>query len=71
MNEGNAEMNLPWSERVPMLSVNPGAATDEDVARLASEYMDLRKLALDAIGEFGMNDSILALKRFLERTAEE
>ena len=32
--------NLPWEERVAMLSVHPDAASRNDVARLAAELME-------------------------------
>ncbi len=35
---------LPWNERVPLLSVHPDAATSGEVAKLASELMDMRYL---------------------------
>lgn len=33
-------MSLPWSERVVMLSINPDAATRDDVAKLSADLMD-------------------------------
>jgi ribosomal protein L29 len=33
--------NLPWEERVALLSVHPDAASRDDVARLAAELMEM------------------------------
>lgn len=38
---------IPWSEKVNMLSINPDAANRNDVARMASELPDLQS-QLDA-----------------------
>jgi hypothetical protein len=38
---------LPWIERLPMTSINPDAATRDDVARMAAELMECRKVILD------------------------
>ena len=45
---------LTWTERVLMLSINPDAATREDVARLAAELMECRhelERLKDIVGE--------------------
>lgn len=31
---------IPWTERVPMLSIHPDAASREEVARMAAELME-------------------------------
>jgi hypothetical protein len=41
-------MALPWEERVVMLSINPHAASIEDIARLAADLMDA-KATIDAL----------------------
>ena len=33
---------IPWNEKVPLLSVHPDTASRQDIARLATEYMELR-----------------------------
>jgi len=36
------DMELPWDERITVLSVHPDAASRDDVARLAAELMEAR-----------------------------
>jgi hypothetical protein len=35
-------LKLPWSERVNMLSINPDAATRDDIARMAAELSEVK-----------------------------
>lgn len=46
---------LPWDEKVPMLSINPDTASPQDVARLASELMEMRQ-ALYRIYNLSLGD---------------
>lgn len=43
----NPPSGLPWTERLPMLSINPDAATRHDVARMVAELMECRKCLSD------------------------
>ena len=46
--------NLPWFERAPMLSINPEAASANDVARMAAQWMAYRhelERVRDLVGE--------------------
>jgi multidrug efflux pump subunit AcrA (membrane-fusion protein) len=66
-----ATMTLPWSERVPMLSIHPDAATREDVARLAAENMNLRAaLTQVEVGVFG-HDHPTAILRAIREYAHD
>ena len=40
---------LPWSERVPLFSIHPEAASPEDISRLASELMESRHSEFERI----------------------
>ena len=38
---------IPWNEKVAMLSINPDAATRDDIARMASELMEFNQTAFE------------------------
>lgn len=41
-------MSKPWSERINMLAINPDAATRDDIARMATDLMELYVLVEEA-----------------------
>ena len=42
---------LPWDERINMISINPHAATIDDIARLAAELRESRERIESLEGE--------------------
>ncbi len=56
---------VPWIERVPMLSINPDAATRNDVFRLAGELMEARHLLCE-ISEYVTPKQLEEIKKYLE-----
>lgn len=34
---------IPWREKVPIFSINPDAASRDDIARMASELMEAKQ----------------------------
>lgn len=61
---------MTWSERVNMLSINPEAATNEDVMKMASTLSSIRKQAQEVIDdELCLND-ILAILDNHEKTQQ-
>lgn len=62
-------MSLPWNERVPMLSINPDAATIEDIAKLASDLMEATQ-GLNEMKRF-VYIITLDLQKHREKTPEQ
>jgi len=57
------ETSIPWIERLNMISINPHAATIEDIARMATELSDFNFDELEpwgsTSGESGLVDNYL------------
>ena len=63
--------DLPWSERVAMLSINPDARGKDDIARLSAELMDtcqkLTKLE-DVYKQFSHLDHLLSDEKWIDES---
>ena len=43
---------LPWAERVTMLSINPDAATRHDIAQMAADLTELMQASQETLQQF-------------------
>jgi len=42
---------IPWNEKIPLLSINPDAASRWDIANLAADLMEANKKAIEQADE--------------------